>query len=256
MNLPLTLLFPSYSLRIVGPREEFAKVRIDPTINGIAVVLLGSFNPSIFTPAWFGWNGLLSEGTVSVAELRMAQPQATVFKADWLELQVLPDRFTITSSQPPFVRVMDLTIRLFGEKLPHTPIHSLGINRQVHFLLNNYQERDRIGRLLAPTGPWGAWGRQLEPDGKHGGMTSLTMAQVNLGDRSPAGRLSVTVEPSTRIGLDGTGAFVQVNDHYAIEDVTSPTATSDIIGILERNFEASIQWADQIVDQVMSLREG
>ena len=142
--------------------------------------MLGNFNPSIFTPAWFGWHDLLPEKTVEAADLKIAQPQITAFSADWLELNTVIDRFSISTTQPPFVRLRDLGIRIFRERLPHTPVHSMGINRQVHFLVNSFAERDRVGRLLAPIEPWGDWGEQLDPDGRHGGMTSLTMTQVNI----------------------------------------------------------------------------
>ena len=230
-------------------------MRIAPEISGVSLVLIGNFNPSIFTPAWFGWQNLLPKGTVEAAELQIAQPQITAFRADWLELQIVPDRFSVSSAQPPFVRIRDLAIRVFQEQLPHTPLRSMGINRQVHFLVNSPEERDRLGRLLAPTEPWGDWGRQLEPDGKHGGMTSLTMSQVNLMDRSPNGTINVTVGPSSQIGQGETGVFVGVNDHYAIEDPSSRTATSEIVSILDKSFEESLRRAEQIIDHVMSLIE-
>ena len=217
--------------------------------------MLGNFNPSIFTPAWFGWHDLLPEKTVEVADLKIAQPQITAFSADWLELNTVIDRFSISTTQPPFVRLRDLGIRIFRERLPHTPVHSMGINRQVHFLVNSFAERDRVGRLLAPIEPWGDWGEQLDPDGRHGGMTSLTMTQVNIEGRSPGGRISVTVQPSSRVGQDGTGVYVEVNDHYAVEDPKSRKATSDIIDLLENDFEESVLRSEHIIDNLMSLGE-
>ena len=230
-------------------------MRIPPEITGVSLVLLGNFNPSIFTPAWFGWHGLLPENTVNIAELQTAQPQITTFQADWLHLQVLPNRFLISTAQPPFVRLRDLTIRIFQEQLPHTRLGAMGINREIHFLFNALEERDRLGRTLAPIAPWGAWAGQLGPDGRHGGMTSITMTQVGIKDRPPGGQLNVTVQPSNRVGKEGTGVFVQVNDHYAIEDPESQTATSEIVSLLETHFDDSLRHADQIIDHIMSLRE-
>ena len=203
-------------------------MRIAPEITGASLVLLGNFNPSIFTPAWFGWHDLLPEKTVDVAELQIAQPQITSFSADWLEVNVVPERFSISTTQPPIVRLRDLGIRIFREKLPHTPLHSMGINRQVHFLVNSLDERDQIGRLLAPVEPWGNWGRKLQPDGTHGGMTSLTMTQVNVEGRPPDGLINVTVQPSKRVGQDSTGIYVDVNDHYTVEDRKSKEATTQV----------------------------
>ena len=36
-------------------------MRIEPEISDVSVVLLGDFNPAIFTPAWFALHGLLPE---------------------------------------------------------------------------------------------------------------------------------------------------------------------------------------------------
>ena len=230
-------------------------MRIAPEITGVTLVLIGNFNPAIFAPAWFGWHNLLPEKAVEAAELRIVQPQMTSFQAEWLELQVLPDRFSISSAQPPFIRLRDLAIRVFQEQLPHTRLRSMGINRQIHFLVDSIEQRDRIGRQLAPIGPWGEWGRLLEPDGRRGGMTSLTMTQIDLDDRSAAGRINVMVQPSNRIGQEGTGIYVQVNDHYEVEDPDSRTATSDLVSVLEMGFEESLCRADRIIDHLMSLRE-
>ncbi len=231
-------------------------MRIEPEITGVSLVLLGDFNPPIFTPSWFGWQGLLSEEMVENAELEIAQRQIVVFRADWLELQVVPDRYSASSAQAPFVRLRDLTIRVFREQLPHTRLRALGINRDVHFLVNNYGERDKIGRTLAPTEPWGDWGQNLDPDGTAGGVASLTMTQRNPRGRPLGGQINVTVEPSTRVGDNERGIYVRVNDHYVVEDPEGLTASSEIISILEEHFEKSVRQSDEIIDHVMSLREG
>ena len=105
----------------------------------------------------------------------------------------------------------------------------MGINREVHFSVSSFSERDRIGRLLAPVKPWGDWGKKLEPDGKHGGMTSLTMRQVNPEGRPPGGQVNVTVEPSNKIGEDRPGVYVRINDHYTMENLEGQMATSEIV---------------------------
>ena len=234
---------------------EASKLRIEPEITSVSIVLLGGFNPTIFTPAWFGWQNLLPKEVVDEAELSIAQNQITTFQAEWLALQVVPNRFTISTTQSPFVRLQDMAVKIFREQLPHTPVHSMGINREVHFLVGNYEERDLIGRQLAPIEPWGQWGQELDPDGRAGGMTSLTMTQIGLKNRPPGGQVNVTVEPSTRLEDAERGVYVRVNDHYTVEDQEKETATSDIIDMLERSFEVSIRRAEQIIDHVMSLKE-
>ena len=227
-------------------------MRIEPEISGVQVVLVGDFNPAIFTPAWFSLYRLLPESVASSAKLEVAHPQATKFTADWLHLEVTVERFVVHTLQAPHVRVRDLVVRVFREHLYHTPLKALGINRNVHFRVRNLTERDRIGRTLAPVEPWGTWGHDLGRDGTHGGMTSLKMSQLRLKGRPSDDRITVTVEPSVRISEGRTGVFVSANDHYAIDE-TGPGTGTGLIDLLEKNFDASLKRSDDIIDHIMSL---
>ena len=227
-------------------------MRLEPEISGVAVVLLGDFNPAIFTPAWFAMHGLLSRAAADSADLQVAHPQVTVFSTDWLRLQVTTDRFMADTVQAPHVRVRDLVVRVFKEHLHHTPVNAMGVNRNVHFRVGSSAERDRIGRALAPIAPWGHWRQELGLDGEHGGMTSLTMSQLRPGDRPLGGRVQVKVEPSNRIGDGRFGVYVQVNDHYAVAGGTADGG-AQLMGFLQDRFDASIRRSDDIIDHIMSL---
>ena len=223
-----------------------------PEISGTSIVLAGRFNPAIFTPAWFELHRLLPEGTAEVANLEVAHAQATAFRAEWLHLNVMADRFSAETVQAPDVRVRDLVLRTFTEHLNHTPLHALGINRSVHYNVQSLEARDRIGRLLAPTDPWGPWADELGLDGTHGGMTSLTMTRIDPDGRPPGGRINVKIEPSTRIGEGRTGIYVNVNDHYQF-DADQPQATEAVIQVVENDFDASLQRSNALIDHIMSL---
>ena len=225
---------------------------IVPEISGTSIVLVGRFNPAIFTPAWFELHGLLPEGTAEIADLEVAHAQATAFRAEWLHLSVMADRFSAETVQAPDVRVRDLVLRTFTEYLHHTPIHSVGINRSVHYNVHSLETRDRIGRLLAPIAPWGPWADELGLDGTHGGMTSLTMTQIDPDGRPPGGQINVKVEPSTRVGGGRTGVYVNVNDHYQF-DADQPQATEAVIQVVENDFDNSVQRSNALIDHIMSL---
>ena len=227
-------------------------MRIEPEISGVAVVLLGDFNPAIFTPGWFAMHGLLPKAAAESADLQVAHRQVTAFSTDWLRLQVTSDRFAADTAQAPHIRVRDLVMRVFKEHLTHTPTRVMGINRRVHFRVGSLAERDRIGRALAPVEPWGRWGVELGLDGEQGGMTSLTMSQIRPEGRPKGGRINVKVEPSTRIGDGRSGVFVEVNDHYAV-DGADTGGSSQLMGFLDRDFDTSIRRSDGIIYHVMSL---
>lgn len=231
------------------PKTE-EDMRIEPETSGVSVVVLGTFNPAIFTPAWFELHGVLP-GVEARAELKVAHAQVTAFTFDWLRLDVVVERLAVATTEAPYVRLCDLVARTFKEFLPHTPLRAFGINRDVHFPVQSPAEADRIGRALAPVEPWGAVGRDIGFDGKHGGMTSLTMSQLCPEGRPTGGAVNVKVEPSKRLS-PGLGVFVSVNDHYALEGSSSGTADS-LMGTLCRNFDESLSRSDRIIDHVMSL---
>ena len=227
-------------------------MRITPGIDGASIILLGNFNPAIFTPAWFALHDLLPESVATDAELTIAHEGVTQFNTDWLHLNVTTGRFLAETVKAPHIRVHDLVVRVFREYLHHTPLTAFGINRDVHFQVWSLAARDKLGRILVPVEPWGAWRDELGLDGEHGGMSSLTMSQVNPEGRPADDRINVKVEPSTRIGEGRTGVYVGVNDHYTFAN-TGPGAAGHSMETLERNFEASLSRGESIIDHVMSL---
>ena len=229
-------------------------MKITPELDSVSIVLLGSFNPAIFTPAWFELHRLLPKEIVDVANLEIAHKEVTMFEADWLRLNVSHERFQVETTQAPYCRIHDLILRIFREHLLHTPLTALGINRSVHFQAKSVSNRDKLGRILAPVEPWGDWAQDLGPDGDHGGMTSLTMTQNNPELRPKGGRINVTVEPSTRIGEGKTGVYVRVNDHYVQDGLDSGSAER-FMEILEENFEKSMKRTESIINHLMCLAQ-
>ena len=237
---------------ILRASSKASSMRIEPEISGVAINILGKFNPAIFTPAWFALHNLLPQSAADSANLGIAHQQLTAFSTDWLRLEVSTERFTAETLQAPNIRLRDLVVSVFNKHLYHTPLSALGINRSVHFQVPSMAARDRLGRILAPVEPWGAWMHALGSTGEQGGMTSLTMTQVDPEGRPPGGRINVKVEPSNRIGQGRLGVFVEVNDHYAIDN-TSPSAGKQLMRLLDDNFDSSLSRSDGFVDHLMSL---
>ena len=225
-------------------------MRIEPEISDASIVLLGDFNPAIFTPAWFALQGLLPKSVAQGADLRVAHQQVTAFEADWLQLQVTPDRFSAETSQAPYVRLLDLVSRTFREYLHHTPLKAFGINRNVHFRVQS-PARDQLLRTLAPLEPWGGCGSELGLAGGKEGMTSLTMSRLAPQGRPEGDRINVTVEPSGWIA-EGFGVYVQVNDHYS-NDSAEPGSVDRLMELFEDHFDTSLQRSDDIIDHIMAL---
>ena len=227
-------------------------MRIQPELSGVDVVVLGDFNPTIFSPRWFSANGLIRASVADSAQVQVIHQEVSDFVADWLHIQVMRNRFYVGTKQAPYVRLRDLVLRIFSEYLPHTPLRAFGINFNVHFLVDSPSTRDRIGTMLAPVEPWGPWRKSLDLDSASGGMTRLQMSQLAPGGRNPGGQVNVRVEPSARVGLIESGIFVSVNDHFA-GGSASPEVADSLMEILGEEFNPSLERSKGIVDQIMSL---
>lgn len=237
-------------------------MRIKPKLENASIVLIGSFNPRIFQPAWFAHNGMIgTKEAEQPANLIQFREQMTVFRIEMFELNVGSDRFVITSlNDHPAEHIRDLVISCFGEYLPHTPITAIGINRSIHFDTGDFESRDRVGSRLAPKSAWGDWGREIEksyeePIDKRGGMLSITMLQQNVHLDGCSVSVRAKVEPSYSIE-NSTGIFVDVNNHFELSsDEQSIQDASSAVEILETNWETSMSRAAKIMDQIMALTE-
>lgn len=227
-------------------------MRIEPELSETSVVLLGNLNPRIFTPDWFVRNELLRPKDIETAEIEIVHSQVTKFRIDWFQLEVQTERFWVTTSQIP-VQLRDLVVRTFKEFLPHTPLRQLGINRNVHFKVDSFETRTRIGQTLAPPEAWGKWAPMIKggEHNKRSGMISIVMQQ-HMEDDRPKGYTRTTVQPSTKVGGE-LGIYVQVNDHFEVEAPEKVVGSEEVIDLLEMRFEKSVSRSEWIIDQVMSM---
>ena len=234
-------------------------MRIKPQIDQAVIVLVGRFNPAIFQPAWFALHEMMGRKEAETAHIKVIFGELSEFKVDQFQVQVLPERFSITSLDAHPEHIKDLVISCFARYLPHTPVQAMGINRLVHFDTGSFEVRDRVGSRLAPKNAWGVWGEEIEaspfePKEARGGMISLVMRQSLRPDRH-IGHVQAKVEPSARIA-NHTGIFVEVNDHFQLSDTEQPVQdASSAVAILEGNWEASLQRSAMIIDQIMALAE-
>lgn len=125
-------------------------MRIRPQLDHASIVLLGRFNPAIFQPAWFALHKMIGPKEAEAADQPLIHAEVSQFKVEQFELQILSDRFAITSLDAHPEHIRDLVISCFGHCLPHTPVRAMGINRSVHFDTGDFEIRDRVGNRLAP----------------------------------------------------------------------------------------------------------
>ena len=207
---------------------------------GANVVLLGSFNPKIFQPAWFAVNGLIRKLEAEDVNTEIIQTDISIFHiGDWLRVEVTNERFHASTEQEAyFGALIDFVLGTFTF-LKHTPAGILGINTSMHYKMRNPEAWHGIGDELAPKERWKRF------------MNTPGMTRVEMRDertKGPKGYLKVGVEPSIRVH---PGVYINTNDHYEIDDPQNAIGCSELMEILNSNWKKSIYSAYDFADAII-----
>lgn len=216
-----------------------------------SVVLIGQFNPSILHPAWFGRYGYLRDEEIGQAKNVIVTETITKFKADWLEIQVEPQRLIALTDDPSHAGPLrDLVLSTFTT-LEHTHFWALGINRQFHYKLESEEVWHRFGHFLAPKRPW-------EKHLTRPGMRSL-MIQGST-DTVPGAQIQYMVEPSINFH---PGVFFALNAHYGRmkksatnadggpTELSRPETRRELLQLLTEHWESARTYAKSVAESLL-----
>lgn len=180
--------------------------------------MVGSFNPAIFSPAWFEVHEILGADQVADADVQLIMPNVAAFRVGWLNCQVDNTRLTLsTEDSQEFLTLRDAVMGVLT-LLPHTPVSVMGLNRYFHVLYSDREAWHRVGDTLTPKEIW-------ESVLTFPGMASVTL-QGARGNKYP-GSFNVTVQPSNVVR---PGVFLQANDHFVLRvDDTQPKSRDDFV---------------------------
>jgi hypothetical protein len=214
---------------------------------GASIVLLGSFNPGIFQPAWFGAHGLIRAEEVESATINVIHPEVCAFATGWFSIQVLRDRFVAQASDAGhYLPLCDLVLGVF-QLLEHTPFDKMGLNRFLHFRMPSEEQWHAVGDLLAPKEPWR--GILKKP-----GLRSLYIQDAP--EEIASGGANVKAVPFIRVEPSLTvlpGVFVEVNKHH---EATGTNAARALTEILRSTWKASLDRAERIAEHILTQVAG
>lgn len=210
-----------------------------PTIEvqGVAVVVLGSFNPPMYHPAFLAEVGVAPPLDDSGAALIITGDIAQfpvlhmTFSADRAKLEV-------QAPEPPWESIRDLAVSAL-ELAGSAPIRAVGINKRRHYALGSDDAWHAAGHTLVPKDMW-------EPMLVQPGTRRLDVEGTRPDGRD--GRILVTVEPSLRVQ---NGLYIQVNDHFALGTEDDPARPDDAVSIISEVFKDSLDRADDIMDRLL-----
>jgi hypothetical protein len=186
-----------------------------------SIVVLGSFNPSIFQPYWLAKYSLVPESEAAAAAITVIAPDVNIVKVGPFTLQIERERAVFEVADISYQAPLQDLLTGLVELLPHVPVHAVGFNRQMHFRTGGKDDLDRLGFLLAPTAPWegileGPEVRTLITWGRRGDVDARVQVQVEP-SLKVLNALAVSVNEEHRLTTDNTliGAGRLINAHYA-----------------------------------------
>jgi hypothetical protein len=203
---------------------------IQKASDGASIVLVGSFNPGIFQPAWFEKQQLLPATETSSANIEAISNDLTIFTMAWLRIEVVNERFVAkTEDESKFGPLRDLVIGTF-RLLEFTPVGQMGLNREIQYRIPTEDAWHSIGHKLAPKEPWLKY--VSTP-----GMKSLTMEARR--DDSRDGLFNIIVKPVLKQQLPAKDWLVQVSFNDHVELGADKTAL-DACHVLEEDWDKSL----------------
>jgi hypothetical protein len=185
-------------------------------IQGIGVVFLGSFAPSLISPGWLRLHELIGPDEFTKSQVQVIIPPTSIFNVDWLGVNVTENKLVLQTTLPQeFDRIRDVAVGIL-RSLESPQISALGINTEMHWLSPSIDSFNNFGDVLVPKDFW--QGLMTLP-----GTGSVTIRGVR--DDQWAGSIDVTIQPSNRISP--FGLFVMVNDHFVLKKVEEHPKTRE-----------------------------
>lgn len=211
-----------------------------PENEAATIVMIGSFNPTIFQPRWLGAQNLIRAEEAEHANIATIQSECTDFTTEWFHVQVLQNRFQIVCTDPrQYGPLRDLVAGMFVI-LPHTPVTAVGMNRHFHFEMSSEKVWHELGHLLAPKEFW-------NPILDGTGLRSMLMQGRR--KHESGGLVHIKVEPSAQIKH---GLFIEVNEEFKSVGGDSEGARW-VPERLAEHWDAILKFSESAADHLLSL---
>ena len=224
-----------------------------------SIVVLGNFNPAIFSPDWLERNELIGKEDGDDARSRsslIVSQQVTSYETDWFFLQVLENQFTLMSKgvvTPAFRDLAEGILTL----VPHTPVTAVGVNFMSHFHMPTQDAYYKVGDVLAPKQIW----RKIFPEeqGTPGVLDLMIgIQQVRRGDpNTNPDVVRIQLQPSAKIAFPKYGIFLSYNDHRAAfaKQPGRKTTAERAAEIIAKDWEGAWKEAVRVFDALLTKVE-
>jgi hypothetical protein len=213
-------------------------------------VLVGRFNPLIFSPEWLaGCNAIGPQAAADAREggIEVNAPNITSINLGTMKLIVEDNRFVLTVSEEPLIRAKDFSVACF-RALSHTPIFAIGLNFTATLAEPDLEKWHRFGDVLAPKAPWGEF--VIDENGKRlGGTRAVTMERAKI-----LGKLDGYTRCTIQVAEIAQEASVQVHNHLELGN-NPPADGAKAYKIIDEIWEDVMSDSRRILEMVRAMTE-
>ena len=220
---------------------------LKPEIKQFSVVLIGDFNPAMFSPEWFGKNHIIAPEDVEFALMPSSNPivsaAITIFATQQLNIKIDNRRFQVVTNKEPLIVMKDFIVRTF-ENLNNYTISAFGFNYAAHYKIDSISEYHKVGDLLAPKKYWASLlGEDISGDDRRGGLATIQMQEEK---NDEDGQISIILQPSNIIK---PGFYMSCNDHTNLNE--DDCTAENLIEQVDKKFETSYEKMKSIQTTVL-----
>jgi len=202
------------------------------TSTSVSIVLVGTFEPDRFSPEKLSEGKVISPKTAQEAKFKaLLTGQVLDFRLAWADMLVMPDKFQVSTSEAPYIRICDLVMASIHDLAPNSKVTQFGINVEFHYDFGSFDARNEFGCSIAPPTVWQDWGQLIlesmrGPDkgtSRQGGVLNVTM-RLPFQKGAVSGWRDVTVAPSNVI-RGNTGVLFRANHHHQLSELSEGTGS-------------------------------
>lgn len=209
---------------------------------------VGSFNPTIINPDWLLRHGLINDADYESAEIEAIHPEVSRFALPWCNIEVLTNRFMISSNNAGYHDVLkDLGTGIWAI-LAETPITAIGLNVTYADVTEESSKLHLIGDALAPKEPW----KKILPESAKHGLSQLSMRSER--DGEIPGYISTRVRPIQK--GEHLGIELLINNHYEIPNAkNSPGSVTDAASLIDSQWQSAQACAQRIHNGILTITQ-
>lgn len=215
-------------------------MNLKPAKTAASLVVIGPVNPAMFHPEWFKANELIRAAEADEAEVKIVSAEITIFKAEWLEVDVRQNRIQLRTTQEPYYPILRDLMAGCLAALPRVPFDQIGFNWENVYHMPSAETYHALGHRLAPKGEWGE--SLVNP-----GLVSLTIRSERSDDRD--GFRNFSIKPNLQSNVDYE-VILAVNDHVSFID-EKPQASERVRDCILEYWDRSRADFDAVANDVM-----